>query len=366
MRDEDISSTRVPSGAGFNTGVYPPVSYAPQALMVAVVKLFTTNRLTLLYAARIGGLLATAALLYAALSLLPKGRWGLLAVCLMPVMLQEGMSASVDGMAFGAVSLLTAWILHHMQHTKHLTMMHTVQLTLLCLLTVSCKMIYAPFMLAALALPAKAWGSRGKKAAVLTIAWGVTAALAMAWLLWCYSRYVADQPMTTGEAGIGTIMPQLQTMLSQPGRFLGVLFSTVLHGAGTWLHTMLGSGLSALNIRLPLPVLLLEAAGLLAVWLTDDALPKKDSRSVRTLMPVCAVLSLLVMLVALYAWWNPYQSGTIEGMQGRYLIPMLMPVLLAVRFRKDGKKPAGFQPLMLMLCLPAALASILRVFVICL
>ena len=88
MAGESVSGERVISDAGFNTGIYPPVSYLPQALTVAAARLFTSNRLALLYAARIGGWLATIALLYLALSLLPRGQYGLLAVCLMPIALQ--------------------------------------------------------------------------------------------------------------------------------------------------------------------------------------------------------------------------------------------------------------------------------------
>ena len=365
MRGEALSDTRVTSSAGFNTGVYPLISYAPQALAMALVRLFTSDRLAVLYAGRLGGWLATVLLLYLAVRLLPRGRYGLIALCLMPVLLQEGMSASVDGLAMGAVSLLTAWTLRLRLSGGRLTGRHTLQAALLCLLTVACKMIYAPFILILLLLPAAQWGSRGAKARSLGAAWGITLVLSLGWLALCYVRYVAGQTMEEGVSGLGTILPQLRSMLTHPLTLLSVLGRTVVSRAYSWLHTMLGSGLSALNISLPLAVLAVEAVGLAAVWGTDDALPACGLRGPRVLLPVCGLLSLLVMLIALYAWWNPYQAQLIEGLQGRYLIPLLMPALLALRFRRKETQ-LTLSPMLLTLCLPAALAAILRVWACCL
>ena len=281
------------------------------------------------------------------------------------------MSASVDGMALGAVSLLCAWVLRRRMDGTPLTCRHALQLTLLCLLTVACKMIYTPFILVAAAIPAKQWRIKGGKATALSLSWGITAALSLGWLAVCYLRYVQGQALTEGSSGVGTILPQLQYMLAHPLTFFITILRTVAARLVSWVHTMLGSGLSALNITLPLPVLLVQAIGLLTVWLADTALPAHGHRLPRWLMPVCGVLSVLVMLCGLYAWWNPYQASLIEGLQGRYLLPLLMPVLLAVRVRPNDLllkriTPGTLSPAALCLMLPSALCAILRVWACCL
>ena len=82
---------------GAATGFYPIHNYFPQALGMALVRLVTKNRLAILYGARFGGWLATLLLMYYAVKKISAGKYVVIAIALMPMFLQEAVSASADG-----------------------------------------------------------------------------------------------------------------------------------------------------------------------------------------------------------------------------------------------------------------------------
>ena len=78
---------------------------------MALVRLVTKNRLAILYGARFGGWLATLLLMYYAVKKIPAGKYVVIAIALMPMFLQEAVSASADGITNAAAAAFLAMIL---------------------------------------------------------------------------------------------------------------------------------------------------------------------------------------------------------------------------------------------------------------
>lgn len=362
---EKISGIAVTSTAGFNTAVYPPLAYFPQALAMMLVRLVTDSRIVILYAGRFGGWIATILLILGAIRLLPGGKRSMIAISLIPVMLQEGMSAATDGITVGAVALLTAWVLRQTDRKTDIHLKQLFQLILLSLLVASGKMLYIPFLLLPLIIPKEQWRLKGGKIAGIITCWAVNLLLVSLWLLYCYFAMVAGQEMAEGVISTGNIMPQLVWLLQHPAEFIGILFNTVKAGLLTWLHTMLGSGLSRMNLLMPAVYVVLTGVGLAGNWLTEKPILKERRGRYIALCIIAALLSVLVMLIALYCWWTPFREKQIYGFQGRYLIPCLLPLFSATFIRKKNNRlPIG--DLMLILEAVVSIACTARVAMMCL
>lgn len=369
MAHEVCSETLVPSSAGFNTGIYPPISYFPQAAGMALVRLFTNNRLAMLFGARIGAWLVTTLLLFLAIRWLPCGKWVMLSISLLPMLLSESISASADGLAIGAVAALLGYVLMLRQKRRRIGLRQGSLLLLLCLCVIALKLLYCPLVVVVFFLPEGCFASRRQRLATL---WGVpvvSAALVLGWMALCYLTYVAGSTAAMGSGSVSTIVPQLLYVVQHPLQYAVTLLRSLAQQLPILCVQLFGSSLGALDLLMPLPLILAVVLLTLGVWCMDSSLPTwrvPAWRRIRIALLGMVVLSVLVSYTALYVWWSPYQSPIIYGFQGRYLLPLMLPLFLGVRpaWQLPHRVRTAGLPLMVGLLTVCALASIHQVYVL--
>lgn len=84
------------------------------------------------------------------------------------------------------------------------------------------------------------------------------------------------------------------------------------------------------EIALPSWAFLLSLLGLIILWAGDEKGPDALSRGVGVLVQVALFMAIvLASLFFLYLQWSAVGAATIEGFQGRYLLPIL-PLLFYV------------------------------------
>lgn len=316
-----LDKAPVSVGSNESTGIYPITAYAPQALFMAAANLVSDNQGVLLYAARVGSWLITLLMFYAAIRLTPCGKSVMLVVSLLPMTLQEAASASADGMAIACVMLALAVVLRIREDRR----VFRGALPLMCLSAVgliSFKVMYAPFLLLLLLLPAEAFSSAGKRRFFRLCAL-LCALLTLG--LWAWSSLA---PGAVSGSHAGQVWPQIQAALRAPHRFLALLGRTCLRYAFTWGWQMIGGTLSWFNIYLPHAVVVLWAVILLWTALLDR--PVTRPGPVRAMAWGISLALFLMILCALYAWWTPADSPLITGVQGRYFLPCAAPVLISL------------------------------------
>ncbi|MCH5287930.1 MAG: DUF2142 domain-containing protein [Christensenellaceae bacterium] len=321
MFAEKVDGSPTEAVANEATGIYPMTAYIPQALGMAAARLVTSNQGVLMYAARLGSWLLTLLMLYGAIRLTPSGKSIMLVVSLLPMTLQEAASASVDGMTIGCVLLLVAAVLRIREEKK----LFRGALPLLCLTAVglvSFKVMYAPFLLLALFLPREAFSGKIKRGA----AWGLMLLCAvLTAALWAWSSLYPGAVAGSHAAQIGT---QMQAFLRAPQRFALMLVKTIVSSAPSWGVHMIGFGLSWFNMYLRKPLVLLFAGALVCAAVYDR--PVASPKRVRGAVWGISLIVFLLIAGSLYLWWTPTGSAVIEGIQGRYFLPMAAPVLMGL------------------------------------
>lgn len=265
---------------------YTPVAYAPQLLAAGVARVLHLRPMVTFYLGRLANLAAYIALIYWALRITPVLRWGLCAIALLPMSLFLAASWSPDAMTIGMALLLLALILRG------------ARAELAALVAGLCKPGY--FVLS-----------------FLSRRWTVIAAAFAGALI---ATFVASGSYVSPH---GDPHAQWLCVKAAPFHFLAIALRDYGSHGLEYLEQAIGR-LGLLDIPLPVLILILEAALLIAVAEATITLRTRITASV-----IALVLAIGTSLT-LYLMWTPVCADNVQGIQGRYFIPMLPLVLLAI------------------------------------
>lgn len=131
---------------------------------------------------------------------------------------------------------------------------------------------------------------------------------------------------------------QIRSILTDPLNFLTILVRTWYRNAVEWVLQMLGFALGWMNIRVD--NILLALYGIILVLAFSNGAGKKNSD--RPVWMDCAALIFCVALListALYVQWTQVNASEIDGIQGRYFIPLLLPFYFMLNSGKSARMP---------------------------
>lgn len=299
-----------------NSLQFPFVPYVPQALGIALGRAFGAPPLVLLYLARLANLIAGTLMVVFAVRRLPAFQWFAVMVALTPMAVFLRASASADVTSTGAAFLLAAgvaqlaWGEDAAVRRRDLVLL-TASAAVLC----ASKAVYFPLAFLPVLIPASRF-PRGRRAAFLLLHLAVSLALA-AWGI-------------AASRAVGTIRfdvaadpsRQIHDALAHPLSLLRIVASDYLVHAPRYLGQFVGQ-LGWLDTKLPIPFLLTYLAVLAALVLVDTN-PRLEVQPWQRWIVAGLTLSVLLLISASqYAAWTPYGAQHVEGLQGRYFIPLV-------------------------------------------
>jgi uncharacterized membrane protein len=317
------------------SAVYPPVPYTPAALLMAIGRAFGASTLVLMYLGRIGSLLGTIGLLTLAIRRIPTRKWMLATVALLPVTVLQASMLSADGVTIALALLVLALALDVAATPRgEVTRRRLVEIALA---TTALGLAKPPYILFALAL-AIAMHRHGRAVVrVLVASLGAGLAATAAWGAYASSVYVAPNfRHVYGAVKVGTytvythVDPGRQEhfVLHHPWSFVRAIGRTV----SSYWPDLAREALTQVPLwKLPLLAVVAAAAIVTASEFVDDARPGSPLgwRS-RAVLGAIAAATFLALTLLAYTGWNAVGSPRIEAFQGRYLLPLLPVVIVAV------------------------------------
>lgn len=305
--------------------LYAPVSYIPQSLGIFVARLFTDSVLVMFMAGRLLNFIAVAIVSYFAVKYIPIGKKAVILIMLLPVNMQEAISLAPDAMVTALTLAFIAFILHlRYKQESAVSVKQLVVLYVMAVFISLYKIVYLPFcMLPFLIQPDKLGGR--KKFTIHAICMGALVIVAsLGWLMFA-GRYLMDI-----EGGRNSD-DQVAYILSDLPNYFKIMLSTIKTDGLRYIYTMLGQELGWLNIYVPKGYMILYGIVLLTGIFSEGAVPGKFG-FVRGIFAVIIVAVFLLIMTSLYVQWNDYAAESITGVQGRYFIPLLLPLFLLVGF----------------------------------
>ena len=337
-----ISETR-----SYEPSVDLPQLRLPAALGIVIGKSLGLSGLVTFLLGRLLNALYAVILIALAVRLAPAGKNALMAVALLPMCLHLAGSYSYDAGILGLALLTVALALRLFYGKGQISVGLMVGFVASTTLLAPCKLIYSLIGLLGVLVPTHRFKSRREallfKAAVLLVPVVCTA------FLWSARSGVL--PMGGEEGALasrgdakGTYYT-LGGIVTHPIDSALFLLKTLALRGPFYVVTMLGGylGWFQKNIMAPvwLDALLLVALLMGVVRATDDE--QAMARSLRIGMTAISVLGILAAMMSMWLGWTFTSDEFINGVQGRYFLPYLPCMMLALRPRRLSiPRPLGY------------------------
>lgn len=309
-------------------------AFLPQALGITIARLCSLGQVPAIYLGRLCNLLFFTLCGWLAIRLAPFGKIAFFGVSMLPMTLELVSSLSYDSFAIGMGMLFTAYVLHLIYEAPLVGVRQLLTLGILLALLAPCKMVYIPLALLCFLIPVEKFGS-GKKfwAGAAVVAAFMTAGILLVNLdkILVYFQQTEDAIEWAEEAAGYSI----SYVLAHPLQTAAVFGRTLLQKGPTYISTMLGGTLGWLEYRTDEAV-----TAFLLVWIlltglccetkTDGIMPLSQ----RAVSWAACLLTVFLTMFFMLLSWTPLSSDVVEGVQGRYFLPVLPLALLTVRNRK--------------------------------
>lgn len=312
----------------------------PAAIGIALARLLGLGAYPLYYLGRLLSLAAFLSMTFFAIRVTPVGKSVFVSVSLLPMTMQLASSYSYDSMIIGLALLLTAFCLKAIYGEGTISAGNCIGIIVLTLLLVTPKIIYALIGLLIFLVPSKRFSSRRNEVLVKAI---------IPFLIVFFTAIVESSRLIALSGGMSTTGDGLDYRGTETGHFftlsdilrhprnaLLVFLNTLAVYGDFYFFSMLTGPLGWFQTSLAVPGVLAVCFFTTLVFsmlssVTDNAVPSGVQRL--GLVLVFCVVAFGVIL-SMWLGWTFDNETVINGVQGRYFLPVLPLLLISLRPKK--------------------------------
>lgn len=318
-----------------------PQTRIPSALGITLCQLLHINGVWTFYIGRFFNFIAFAVMAFWAVRTTPIAKPAFMALCLLPSVLHITNSYSYDAVIYGLSFLSISLCLKCIYTPEAVTRKTLLAIVVALALLAPCKTIYSVLIFLVLVIPGSCF--RTKKDAFLYKALCFVAMLAsIAFFSFDYiSRVIGianiGDNSETAPVQSSNTKHSLSEIITNPVQTTYIYLHTVLNQGTFHLNNLLGGSLGWFPLQpeiwapwlflLPYIVILLISA---QRYMGDELLP---SGKKKLLFGAICIMVYLGSLTAMFIASTYSYESVIQGVQGRYFLPILPLLLLILRFR---------------------------------
>jgi len=324
-RGEEIS---VP----YPRGLSYPIEYIPQGVGLAVGRMLNLNFLGIFYLGRLTNLFFFAVCVYFAVKRIPRFKGLMALTALMPMTLHQAASYSYDTFINGMALLFIAALIREYNGEGKMTRKDFLWLLIPGALLTPAKAVYSAMLLSALLIPARRFGGTKQKwgaiAGAFLICVGMLVAVNYSSLVYRIQSVSAD----IGDASqlTGAPLYSVGFILKHPVETARIFLTTLREQGEGWFRCVIGWRLSGLSLGVSMEYITAFTVGLLLSVAVRESGMQKVTMGQRAVFLLCAGLVVLLSMLGMFTGWTPMGSPVVEGIQGRYFIPIFPLLFLAI------------------------------------
>lgn len=333
---EKSYSTQTPKiNYEYRMAIYPPIAYVPHLIGISVSSIFTTNAMVQIYTARLCNMIACITILYFAIKIIPYGKNMLFLISLIPIAVEGYISLSADGITICSSILLISYILKLRQEkNKIIGYKQITILTILSIVVAISKIVYLPMVLLLVILPKEKFKKNTKWITVFSI-FILSAILD---ILWYYFGMQKD-----ALEGIENIEnPATYHIITQPVQYITKIVFTIFTRFSIYLNELFGGKLEYNeNISVPIFPYLIFIVTLFITRKKEKKQGFSFSKMEKAVFLIVLFAIVILIFTAMYVGWSRLNIPYIEGVQGRYFLPILpLGILLFAKGFYDNETTA--------------------------
>ncbi|BBF44255.1 membrane protein related to Actinobacillus protein [Lachnospiraceae bacterium KM106-2] len=314
-----------------NTSLYSPVSYLYQLPGILIGKLISDKTIFIAYMGRLSCFILSLVALFISIKLIPVKKYLIALIAMMPMFIQEMVSLAPDGMTNALCILIVAYALYlaYDDRVDKISSKHIMWMYIFGIVLALAKIVYVPLCFIFFIVPKEKFGGLKKYLGVVISVSVLAFATNIAWLL------IASGYLVEFQEGVDT-KKQVLYVLTAPWEYIIILFRSILNNLYTWGTQCVGISIGTYDAHIN-PVIILCYIAVIAYYGIKDKINAVEIKFKDKLIfgGVATLISLLV-LTSLYVQWTKVRFATIDGVQGRYFIPIILVVFLAFKRNKDA------------------------------
>ena len=318
----------------FDVGVNPPQAKLLSAIGITVGRVLGLGAVPVYYLGRLFNFAGFAALVYFAVRLTPVGKRIFMVVACLPMTLHVAASYSYDAGVIGLAFLFTALCLRGIYSNSRISTKLKVTILVFAILLAPCKAVYSVLLLLVFLIPQSRFKS---KAESWLFKFGVLFLACASILLMRLPSLLDLTGVSGGESrsfekwGQTGVLYNLSDVLDDPFGFASMFLRTLDQKVDWWIETLAGSSLAWFQFEVPWYVALSFWFVLLL------AIPKPSESDLEITLTQKMAFACIFGLGAFFVILSMCLAFTfnnemlIDGVQGRYFLPLLPIFLLAFR-----------------------------------
>jgi uncharacterized membrane protein len=327
-----------------NTALYAPFPYIPQASGIALGKILNFSPLILVYMGRIFNLSAWIFLIYLAIKNTPVSKWLFFLLALTPMSLFQASSLSVDAFTNGIAFLLIAlFLLYSFDEAKAIKRVDILIIFLLSLLLSLSKQVYFLIIFLFLLIPVKKFGTKKKYFITFALLCLLSITALALWSSLAKEIYVPYPVRPLAEPD-----EQILFIFGHPLQYTKIFINTFIHEGVNYLKQFVGR-LGWIDTKLPDLLIFSYLLILMFVAIVDNQKRIAIHYKEKILMAMVIFLTITLTSTMMYITWTAVGGNIIEGIQGRYFIPVA-PLFFLLFYNKKFSFKIHRLDLVIILC----------------
>lgn len=349
----------------------PSVYFLP-ATGITVARIMGLNSIYLVLFGRMANLILF--ILFGTLGIyfLPKFKEFIFLVSLLPTTIELAASYSYDAVMISSMIFFVSYVFFLAHEKKEFDIKDLVIFSLIAGLVLPCKMVYFPMLLMLFSIPLYKFKFRGKvdgKIKKENIAFFLTYAVVVL-LSWVFAMYLVNRSTVVGYSTSNTSSLEwageesytIGYLLHNKLKAVKLFYNTLLLQLEYYHKTMFGAYLGHADDVVGIPYigfLVLNIGMIFSVF--GEAKEKQLLVKERVLTGISIFFVIFLVLLSMLIAWTPISSEFIEGVSGRYFIPVLLPLLMICRNNKIAIKDETKRNIIFLFILINAI-SLLKIF----
>ena len=308
----NVISTRTMLNATFG--------YIPQVIGLLVAKLLRLKDIQLIMMGRFMALIFYCLCMCWAIRKIPVYKEMLAIIGLFPMTLQQVVSYSYDSILIDACFVISVLLISKIVNPSKITVGDMGIMACTIIVIASLKFVYLPILGLALLIPAESFGNKKKKG---VMAFG-TVVFSVAVL--CVTKLTAIlNSIGTGQSAVDSSVEKISLAycLKYPLISVGMFWRTFERLTSDYLGQMISTPLGWLNFSIPNIILITFIIVFLLSVLMEENRGQYIKKSVRYVSGAIFLFVSVLVMVSLLLDWTWIGSKTIQGIQGRYFLPVL-------------------------------------------
>lgn len=316
-----VSNSEETTYIGFsNTSLYSFVCYLPQAIGIFITRLFTDKLILMAYGGRIINFLVFTILIYHSLKIIPCKKTVFIIIAFLPIVFQEAISLSPDALTIAISFFLISYILNlrYVKDENYKLKLYDYAILTISIIVMSlCKIVYIPLCILLFLIPKEKYGSAKRKNIFNAVLISSAIIINLLWLVFS-SRYLVEF-----NEGVNT-PNQVKFVLGNIPTYIGIIIRTIELYLQNFIDNIVGGSISLMNIELSKVLRNITLFLLLITIFTDNAKNYKIDRNTKIVFLLVFGCIIGLIFTSLYVQWTPVESNIINGVQGRYFIPIIL------------------------------------------